>query len=156
MIIDLTLILSFSKIIKTVKKLFYYLKHWPFEFLLSGILLPYPCSHFCFDIKFGDRLYSKEKRKALPVFFWIKSVAKFDIKVKVTTWIGQKGDNYELYIYCPLLDKTIFFLLETKKGCVTNNLRILFGRSAFWCWDFASISFQKMWIKSWNQFFIFD
>ena len=25
-------------------------------------LMPYPCSHFYFDIKFGDRLYSKEKR----------------------------------------------------------------------------------------------
>ena len=29
-----------------------------------------------FDIKFGDRLYSKEKRRA-----------KIDAKVKVTTWI---------------------------------------------------------------------
>ena len=25
--------------------------------------MPYPCSHFYFDIKFGDRLYSKEKRR---------------------------------------------------------------------------------------------
>ena len=25
-------------------------------------LMPYPCSHFYFDIKFGDRLYSKENR----------------------------------------------------------------------------------------------
>ena len=24
--------------------------------------MPYPCSHFYFDIKFGNRLYSKEKR----------------------------------------------------------------------------------------------
>ena len=24
--------------------------------------MPYPCSHFCFDINFGNRLYSKEKR----------------------------------------------------------------------------------------------
>ena len=31
--------------------------------------MPYPCSHFYFDIK---------------------SVAKIDIKVKVTTWIGQE------------------------------------------------------------------
>ena len=38
--------------------------------------MPYPCSHFYFDINFGDRLYSKEKRP--------------DIKVKVTTWIGHK------------------------------------------------------------------
>ena len=29
---------------------------------VPGILMPYPCSHFYFDIKFGDRLYSKEKR----------------------------------------------------------------------------------------------
>ena len=26
--------------------------------------MPYPCSHFYFDIKFGYRLYSKEKRRA--------------------------------------------------------------------------------------------
>ena len=35
------------------------------------ILMPYPCSHFYFDIKFGDRLYSKEKRRAWHVLFWI-------------------------------------------------------------------------------------
>ena len=39
--------------------------------------MPYPCSHFYFDIKFGDRLYSKEKRRAWPV-------------LTVTTWIGHK------------------------------------------------------------------
>ena len=33
------------------------------------ILLPYPCSHFYVDIKFGDRLYSKEKRRAWPLLF---------------------------------------------------------------------------------------
>ena len=33
--------------------------------------MPYPCSHFYFDIKFGDRLYSKEKRRAWPLLFWI-------------------------------------------------------------------------------------
>ena len=27
-------------------------------------LLPYPCSHFYVDFKFGNRLYSKEKRRA--------------------------------------------------------------------------------------------
>ena len=32
-------------------------------------LMPYPCSHFYFDIKFGDRLYSKEKRRAWPLLF---------------------------------------------------------------------------------------
>ena len=39
--------------------------------------------------EFGDRFYSKEKRRAWPVLFWIKYVTKFDIKVKVT-WIGHK------------------------------------------------------------------
>ena len=29
--------------------------------------MPYPCSHFYFDIKFGHRLYSKEKRRAWPI-----------------------------------------------------------------------------------------
>jgi hypothetical protein len=32
-------------------------------------LLPYPCSHFYFDIKFGDRLYSKENRLSWPLLF---------------------------------------------------------------------------------------
>ena len=32
-------------------------------------LLPYPYSHFYFDIKFGIRLYSKEKRRAWPLLF---------------------------------------------------------------------------------------
>ena len=31
--------------------------------------LPYPCRHF--DIKFGNRLYSKEKRRVWPLLFWI-------------------------------------------------------------------------------------
>ena len=34
-------------------------------------LMPYPCSHFYFDINFGDRLYSKEKRTGSPLLFWI-------------------------------------------------------------------------------------
>ena len=34
-------------------------------------LMPYPCSHFYFDINFGDRLYSKEKRPGSPLLFWI-------------------------------------------------------------------------------------
>ena len=50
--------------------------------------MPYPCSHFYFDIRFGNRLYSNKKKRAWPVFP-IQSVAKFDIKVKVTTWIGH-------------------------------------------------------------------
>ena len=32
-------------------------------------LMPYPCSHFYFDIKFGDRLYSKENRPGSPLLF---------------------------------------------------------------------------------------
>ena len=32
-------------------------------------LMPYPCSHFYFDIKFGDRLYSKENRPGSPFLF---------------------------------------------------------------------------------------
>ena len=55
------------------------------------VLLPYPCSHFYFDINFGDRLYLKEKRPGSPLLFWIKYVAKFDIKAKVTIWIGHIG-----------------------------------------------------------------
>ena len=32
-------------------------------------LMPYPCSHFYFDINFGDRLYSKENRPGSPHLF---------------------------------------------------------------------------------------
>ena len=32
-------------------------------------LMPYPCSHFYVDIKFGERLYSNKKRRAWPFFF---------------------------------------------------------------------------------------
>ena len=32
-------------------------------------VMPYPCSHFYFDIKFGDRLYSKENRSGSPLLF---------------------------------------------------------------------------------------
>ena len=41
------------------------------EYILrpSYNLLPYPCSHFYFDINFGNRLYSKEKRRAWPLLF---------------------------------------------------------------------------------------
>ena len=31
--------------------------------------MPYPCSHFYFDIKFGDRFYSKENRPGSPLLF---------------------------------------------------------------------------------------
>ena len=39
------------------------------SWLLERSLMPYPCSHFYFDTKFGDRLYSKEKRRVWPVLF---------------------------------------------------------------------------------------
>ena len=39
--------------------------------LFYCILMPYPCSQFYFDIKFGDRLYSKENRPGSPLLFWI-------------------------------------------------------------------------------------
>ena len=35
----------------------------------ASILMPYPCSHFYFDIKFGDRLYSKENRPGQALLF---------------------------------------------------------------------------------------
>ena len=31
--------------------------------------MPYPCSHFYFDINFGDRLYTKENRPGSPLLF---------------------------------------------------------------------------------------
>ena len=37
----------------------------------SFSLMPYPCSHFHFDINFGERLYSKEKRPSSPLLFCI-------------------------------------------------------------------------------------
>ena len=37
-------------------------------------LLPYPCSHFYFDTKFGNRLYSKEKRPGSPLLFWSQAL----------------------------------------------------------------------------------
>ena len=56
--------------------------------------MPYPCSHFYFDINFGNRLYSKENRPGSPLLFWIQSVAKFDIKVKVSN-MGDKCNIWE-------------------------------------------------------------
>ena len=38
---------------------------------ITSTLMPYPCSHFYFDIKFGNRLYSKEKRRVWTLLFWI-------------------------------------------------------------------------------------
>ena len=42
---------------------------WVIKKCLNLISMPYPCSHFYFDINFGDRLYSKEKRRAWPLLF---------------------------------------------------------------------------------------
>ena len=41
------------------------------NFSCTSSLLPYPCSHFYFDIKFGNRLYSNEKRRTWPLLVWI-------------------------------------------------------------------------------------
>ena len=48
----------------------------PFSYTMETFLIflfnchiPYPCSHFYFDIIFGNRLYSKEKRKAWSLLF---------------------------------------------------------------------------------------
>ena len=54
----------------------HFLKNWShldlklkkYAEVAENSLMPYPCSHFYFDIKFG---------------------AKIDIKVKVSTWIGH-------------------------------------------------------------------
>ena len=46
------------------------------------------CKIFYFDIKFGDRLYSKEKSLASSLLNIISDI-KIDIKVKVTTWVGH-------------------------------------------------------------------
>ena len=32
-------------------------------------LMPYLCSHFYVDIKFGNKLYPKEKKRAWPLLF---------------------------------------------------------------------------------------
>ena len=90
--------------------------------------MPYPCSHFYFDIKFGDRLYSKEERRAWPLLFWIKSVAKFDVKVKVTTWIGHQIRNSRLVkpsdelVICSCLveEKKILFELNASMSILDS------------------------------------
>ena len=67
---------------------------------LQTQLMPYPCSHFYIDINFGDRLYAKEKKSGSPFLFCIYSVTKFDINVKVTTWIGHKVTR--IFPYWPM------------------------------------------------------
>ena len=49
--------------------------------------MPDPCSHFYVDINFDNRLYPKEKKPGSPLLFRVKSAAKFDINLKMTTWI---------------------------------------------------------------------
>ena len=56
-------------------------------------LLPYPCSHFYFDINFG---------------------AKFDIKVKVTTWIGHVFTKKKLFLSI-ILNLDCFYSIFAKK-----------------------------------------
>ena len=75
------LVLTFLRIGKTKLKIFVDLEYLNFNknkriHTLSNPslcinIMPYPCSHFYFDIKFGDRLYSKENRPGSPLLFWI-------------------------------------------------------------------------------------
>ena len=44
---------------------------WKIRLSFIYTLLPYSCNHFYFDINFSNRLYSKEKRRAWPLLFWI-------------------------------------------------------------------------------------
>ena len=64
---------SFINYVEDHRKKGQYVFDFKFCFCFSNTngpsLMPYPCSHFYFDIKFGDRLYSKEKRGAWPVLF---------------------------------------------------------------------------------------
>ena len=41
----------------------------PFCMLTNLLLMPYPFIHFYFDIKFGNRLFSKEERPGSPLSF---------------------------------------------------------------------------------------
>ena len=50
--------------------------------------MPYPCSHLYFDIKFGDRLYSKEKRRAWPNWYQSKSDYMDRARVVLTKFIS--------------------------------------------------------------------
>jgi hypothetical protein len=36
---------------------------------IYDVVMPYPCSHFYFDINFGNKLYPKEKRPGSPLLF---------------------------------------------------------------------------------------
>ena len=53
--------------------------------------MPYRCSHFYFDINFGDR-----RGYALFFSFDYNLLLKFDIKVKVSTWIAHKIKKKQL------------------------------------------------------------
>ena len=44
---------------------------WKIRLSFIYTLLPYSCNHLYFDINFSNRLYSKEKRRAWPLLFWI-------------------------------------------------------------------------------------
>ena len=58
-------------------------------------LMPYPCSHFYFDIKFVNKLYSKEKRRAWSLLFWLYSVTKIGIK-----FLPLHGPGMNLAFWC--------------------------------------------------------
>ena len=53
------------------------------------------------DLNFGNKIYGMINMEAIPKFD-IKSVIKFDISIKLTTWIGHKhekihGNNQDFF-----------------------------------------------------------
>ena len=61
-------------------------------FIISYRLMPNPCQ-FYFDIKFGERLYSKEKMPGTPLLFIF--IFAFKKKEKKKNWKGfGKGKKY--------------------------------------------------------------
>ena len=75
--------------------------------------MPYPCSHFYFDIKFGHRLYSKEKRLSFSLLniicrqIWYQSKSDYmdrakDCKVlpwKINLLWTSKWIDFCLYLF---------------------------------------------------------
>ena len=53
--------------------------------------MPYPCSHFYVDIKFGNRLYSEEKRRAWPWNFdFFFSIFESPVSGKKNVWFPDR------------------------------------------------------------------
>ena len=62
--------------------------------------MPNPCSYFYFDIKFGNRLYSKEKRPGFPLWNIIY----------YQNWYQSKSDYMDRAILCQIDLETYFFV----------------------------------------------